>query len=127
MRMRWTILAFAVYLSLLTAALCMTNPFAAAGSYQGVLRRLFEGYVAPAAHFLAFLPLGWWAMAIRVRVSRLARLGLLVSYAFATEAAQGLIPGRTPEWSDVAQNLAGVGVGAIAWLLVRKSARSADA
>lgn len=105
--------ALLLYAALLTAGLLAPNPFAAAGQAEGPIRRFYFQRVEWCAHWLGLTLLSLLCLA-SCRFSALATawkawliLGLLV-YAIGTEAAQGLVPSRTVQWQDFAQNIAGV-------------------
>lgn len=79
---------------------------------------MFEQFVAPVSHLLAFLVAGFLCGLVCSRNARGIVLGVLACYAFATEGVQFLVPDRTPEWLDVLQNMLGVcaGMGLAAWM-----------
>jgi len=115
------------YFLVLTAALLVSNPFAVAGEREDAFHELYDQYVEPVAHFVAFIPLGFLFLASGWPVRRRTRLILLAVYAVGTESLQGFIPSRTPQWQDVTQNVAGAAAGvAIWWLWIhRRKLRSA--
>lgn len=108
--MRYTSLC---YWSVLTFGLLARNPI-------GLLRghsAFSHAYAAiePAVHFLTFALLTLLVLSGSWSVSRRLMLGVIVAYAAMTEMLQGLVPGRTPEWSDLLQNLAGMAAGLAIW------------
>lgn len=122
-------LACLVYLILLTALLLAANPWwfmSVHGQTPWLLRSL-----EPFAHFLSFGLLAMLAFSARWPAPRWGVLLFLSVYAGATELTQWLMPPRAAEWSDWFQDLAGIGVAAIAcWgvaslaELVRRARRS---
>ena len=116
--------ALVVYVVVLTASLLSPNPFAVAGNHQDEVARHFKDWVAPMAHVISFVPLGFLALAnCRWPSGLVAALILLVAYALATEWLQGFIPDRRTDWGDLTQNLAGIAIGAALWCGVRAARR----
>lgn len=115
-----TRLSLLAYFIVLTAALLVRNPFAVAGEREDAFHELYDQYVEPVAHFVAFIPLGFLFLASGWPVRRRARLILLAVYAVGTESLQGFIPHRTPQWQDVAQNVAGAAAGVAIWWWIRR-------
>ena len=110
------------YLIFLTALLLVANPlqwFGMHGNAPGLLRMFM-----PAAHLLSLLVLAFLALAARWPVPRWAVALLLVLYAGITEIAQGFVPGRTAEWGDWFQDLAGIAAGAVLCWIVATVART---
>jgi len=99
------------YLAILTFCLVTRDPFWVAGHQQGLLRMIYDQSVKPVSHLLAFFVAGLLCGLGCSRNILGIVLGALVVYALATEGVQFLVPDRTPEWSDVIQNLAGLGLG----------------
>lgn len=110
--------AAVTYLIVLTLCLVTQNPFWIAGSRQRTARWMFEQFISPVSHLLAFLIAGLLCGLACTRSMRAPVLGILACYALATEGLQFLIPDRTPEWSDLLQNMLGVclGMGLVTWL-----------
>jgi len=71
-------------------------------------------------HFLAFLGLGLLAFASRWRLGRGLLIGLLIAYALAAESLQWLVPPRSVELLDYAENLLGLAAAAGCWRLMRR-------
>ncbi len=116
----WCAVTFG-YLAVLTYALLAENPFRMAGASEEEARKVFHDYVAPISHLLTFFAAGLLCALAFSRTSRLTIVAALVSYAFATEAIQYLVPGRTPDWADIVQDLVGLSLGTgLGWLLRRK-------
>lgn len=121
-------MACLAYVVLLTPALLLQNPFRVGLDYESVLRQWYQQWVSPLAHLLAFTALGVLCVASRWRIGLGTMLVLLTLYAVATEALQLVIPGRTPEWNDLLQNLAGIGLaGLCTWWWRRRSMNVRDA
>lgn|GEM_PF-1426544 len=110
------------YLAILTFCLVTRDPFLIAGHRQGTLRWLYDQSVAPVSHLIAFFGAGLLCGLGCSRNILGVVLGALVVYALATEGVQFLVPDRTPEWTDVIQNLAGLalGMGLATWLRRRE-------
>lgn len=108
-------LAFALYACLLTALLFVAgNPLTMMGA-PGAWMRIYR-FFEPAAHFLFFMPLAMLALSARLPIYGSTLAVALVTYAFATELAQELIPNRSTETADFAQDLAGLAAGAALWV-----------
>jgi len=73
-------------------------------------------------HFVAFTILGVLSAGYRLPERAKTRAALLVGYAFATELAQGLVPRRTVQWEDLAENLTGLAAAALILWAVRRAA-----
>ena len=101
----------ACYLALLTLCLVARNPFWVAGHREGMFRWMFDQYVAPVSHLLSFFVAGLLCGLGCSRSTWGIVLGALACYAVATEGVQFLVPDRTPEWADLLQNIAGLGLG----------------
>ncbi len=106
---------FAVYLAVLTALLLMQDPVSS--DPTGILNASLA-VPNPVAHLLSF-----WILAVLAFASRPPARGwvvilLLCVYATGTELLQGFVPGRTPEWTDWFQDLAGVALGAVCFAAV---------
>lgn len=125
--------AFAIYALILTGLLFAAgNPLKMAGAPSGWLS-LYRS-IEPAAHFLFFMPLAVLAISARLPIHASTLAVCLVTYAFATELVQGLIPNRSTETRDFVQDLAGLAAGALIWLAAhalfdrsRRGARSSVA
>ena len=105
-------IAFLTYSGLVTVLLLAPDPLNLLGlkRHAALLPRDRGG------HALLFLGLALLAAASRWPVSRTVLAALLVGYALATEALQGAIPPRTPDWADLLENLLGIAVGlSICW------------
>ncbi len=112
------------YVALLSLALLAQNPFLPAGSYAGAVKAFYQEFLEPVAHLLAFAPLGYFCARGRWPWSRWVTATGCVAYGFATELAQFAVPGRTPDWIDACQDMAGLAVGAsLAWLQARSTPR----
>ena len=101
--------ALAVYLAMLTVLLLTEDPFAE--DPTGYLDALLQ-VIGPVAHLLSFSILATLAFGSRWPVPGWVVALLLAGYATSTELLQGVVSGRTPEWSDWFQDLAGVVIGA---------------
>jgi len=107
------IVALAYWL-LLSVLLLVPNPAAFLG-------RLPENITQDiGVHFTAFTLLALFLGLCRFRVSPWLIVGGLVVYAVATESLQALVPPRTVQWSDYAENLLGVCLGTILSAGVRR-------
>ncbi len=69
-------------------------------------------------HFLSFGLLAVLVLASRLRLRPGVLLGLLVGYAIGTESLQWLVPTRTVELLDYAENLLGLAAGWALWRLI---------
>jgi hypothetical protein len=74
-------------------------------------------------HLAFFLVLGVLIAASRWPPATRWMAGLTIGYAILTELLQGLVPNRTVELLDLAENLAGLALGAAAWWLTCRAAR----
>lgn len=108
---------FVAYLITLTVLLLTRDPTKLV-QVQPLLLRL----LSPVAHLLSFLLLGLLAFAARWPVAWWVVVLSLVAYGGGTESLQGLISGRTPEWADWLQDVAGIAISvpiyrlaAVAW------------
>ena len=72
-------------------------------------------------HFAVFVGLALITLAGRFPVRRGLLAAVLVGYALATEALQGLVPERTVDPIDAAENVMGLVVGALIWRIVWKA------
>jgi len=118
--------AFFAYFAVLTVGLVTPDPMGVARGRQSWLHDWYLAYLEPIGHLLGFTALGFLGAASRWPWSGTTRLIVLAFYAVGTEAWQMLVPPRTPEWKDVVQNLAGIGIGALLWWgVVRWRQRSA--
>ena len=102
-----------LYFAFLTLLLVVRNPLDLFGHQEYVVAafRLLSFMV----HFLTFTLLGWLMLAARWPLRSDMLLVLLVVYAAVTELVQFFIPGRTPDMLDLAQDVAGLALGATAW------------
>jgi VanZ family protein len=100
--------------------LLVQNPFAIAGRHESEVKSFYFASLDSVGHLIGFFLLGLLASASNWPRRLTTRIALLVVYAFATEALQGLIPKRSSELADLLQNLAGAALGvALGWLLLR--------
>lgn len=106
-------LLFIVYCLGLTVLLVAPDPAALLG-----IEKVPGAAGGRGIHFLAFLVLGLLALGSRWRVTGGLLIGLLIAYALATETLQCLVPARTAEALDIAENLLGLAVAAGCWRLV---------
>jgi VanZ family protein len=82
-------------------------------------------------HFTAFAGLAFllaWALPARRsgrwRSNHVVLAAVIaVLYAFFDEATQGLVPGRSPDWWDIAADVAGVAAGLTFYVLIRRLLR----
>jgi VanZ family protein len=110
-----------VYWIFLTLMLLLPNPLALLG-----IERIPGQSALVGVHFILFTLLGGLAFGSRFRRGWIATLVALVAYAILTETLQSLVPERTTELRDFAENLLGVAAAAgVAWLLTRDSRRTA--
>ena len=108
-------LACAAYSLLLTLLLLLPQPLVLLGFAPPSGQTSGRG-----AHFVTFALLATLVVMSRVPWRRNQLIAVLVSYAFATELLQGLIPHRSVELLDFVENLLGLATGAaIAWALGR--------
>jgi len=114
---------FAVYLAVLTALLLMRDPVSS--DPTGFLDSLLA-VASPVAHLLSFWILATLAFASRPPVRSWVVILSLCMYAAGTELLQGFVSGRTPEWADWFQDLAGVALGAVCFAAVSLYGESAE-
>lgn len=121
--------ACAAYFAFLTLLLLSHDPSRYVPA-EGRLLSLLTGLM-PWAHLISFAVLALLATSVRWRAPWWAVLAILAAYGGATELAQGLVPGRTPDWLDWLQDLLGLAVGAAAcfaaaacWRRVRPACRT---
>jgi len=108
-------LVCAAYWSLLTLLLLVPDPLALLG-----LERIPGPESGVGVHFSCFT-----ALALLVSASRFARrkavlLALLAAYAVIVELSQRLVPPRTVELRDLAENLLGLATGAAVWWMLER-------
>ncbi len=114
--LRWIMLG---YWALLSVLLLVPDPWALLGFARPLGPS--SGY---GTHLMAFLILGILVGWCRFPSSSTARAALLLGYAVVVELAQGLVPQRTVQLEDLAENLAGLALGvAICWGARRIRAR----
>ncbi len=101
---------------LLSFLLLAPNPLAVLG-----IRRPPGPGGGRGAHFLLFTLLALLVLASRWPMGRRLLVGglVLVAFALGTELLQSLVPNRTVEVFDLAENLLGLAAGAGVWLMVR--------
>ena len=116
--MRLFRLACAVYLAVLTVLLLVPDPAALLGIDQTPGPSGGRG-----VHVLLFTLLAFLVCASRWPVRRRLLVGLLVTYAVATEALQWFIPLRSVELPDLLENLLGLAVGTAIWWIAQKRRR----
>lgn len=105
-----------LYWMLLSFLLLAPNPLAVLG-----IRRPPGPGGGRGAHFLLFTLLALLVLASRWPMGRRLLVGglVLVAFALGTELLQSLVPNRTVEVFDLAENLLGLAAGAGVWLMVR--------
>jgi VanZ family protein len=99
-----------IYSVLLVVLLLVPDPKALLG--------LEDSGVGPAergVHFVAFFGLGVLVLLSRLRLRAVTLAGLLIASALGLETLQLLVPERTVELPDFAENLLGLAVGATLW------------
>jgi len=101
---------FFAYSVLLTMLLLSRDPSRFVGEEIWLLHMLDS-----IAHLASFLVLAVLALAPKWPLPRWTVILGLVAYGGATESLQQLVPGRTGEWADLLQNLAGIAAGAAIW------------
>lgn len=106
--------ACVVYWMLLSFLLLAPDPLAIVG-----IRRLPGPPGGRGIHFLLFTLLALFFLASRWPLRRKLVVGGLVAFALGTELLQGLVPHRTVEMFDLAENLLGLVAGTAAWMMVR--------
>jgi hypothetical protein len=106
--------ACVIYWMLVSFLLLAPEPLALLG-----IRRLPGPGGGRGAHFLLFTLLGLLVLASRWPVGRKSLISGLVAFAVATEFLQGLVPHRSVEIFDLAENLLGLAAGACVWLMLR--------
>ncbi len=116
-----------LYLAVLSAGLFLPDPFIMAGTEHDVLRTLYFDKVDPVGHVLAFLPLGFLSCASPWPRRGAVRLGLSVAYALASEPLQAFFPPRTPQLSDLIEDLVGLALGATCWWVLTRLRRAKPA
>ncbi len=105
----------AAYWVLLTVLLLVPDP----GALFGIQR--IPGYsTGVGVHFALFAVLGVLVLASRVSLEHALLAGLLTVYAITTELLQALVPLRTIELRDFAENLLGLAAGIAIWWIARK-------
>lgn len=89
------------------------------------VRALFGGRIPEVCtgvgvHFTAFALLAFFTLASRPPLRHVLLAALLVGYAGATELLQSLVPPRSTELKDFAENLLGLAVGTAIWRGTRR-------
>lgn len=121
-------IALAVYLVGLTMLLLTEKPSEEDVTLLAVVSRMEEPFakdptallqaIDPAGHLLSFSALAALAFGSRWPVRAWVVALLLLGYATSTELMQGLVPGRSPQWTDWFQNMAGVVIGAVSIVVI---------
>jgi hypothetical protein len=106
--------ACVLYWALLSFLLLSPDPLAVLG-----IRRLPGPGGGRGIHFLLFTLLALLVLASRWPVGRRLLAGGLLAFALGTELLQGLVPHRSVEMFDLAENLLGLSAGTGAWLAIR--------
>jgi hypothetical protein len=106
--------ACVLYWMLLSFLLLAPDPLAVLG-----IRRLPGPPGGRGVHFLMFTLLALLVLASRWPIGRRLLVGGLVAFALGTELLQGLVPHRTVEMFDLAENVLGLAAGTSVWLMVR--------
>ncbi len=71
------------------------------------------------AHLAAFTLLAVLVQGARWFRHGATALAVLALYGLVTEAGQALVPTRTCDFADLAENLAGIAIGSAMWVLLR--------
>jgi VanZ family protein len=101
----------------LTVGLIVRNPLALVPGSRSLSGAI--AVIEPMVHFLSFAGLAALCTYADWPIRRRWLLAMIAVYAFLTEAVQRYIPGRTAEFADLLQNLAGLAVGAgVGWCLL---------
>lgn len=115
---------FVGYAVFLTVLLVIDDPARAIGGASRAPH--FLHVLMPIAHLFSFSLLAILALAARWRMSRGFVVTLLIIYGGATEIAQWFLPPRMAEWQDLAQDIAGILLGAaVFWVAERLNQRYA--
>lgn len=102
----------------LTVALLVRNPLSFFGGNRG-LSGAYEA-IEPFVHFLSFAVLAALCTYTDWPIRRRWLLAVVAVYGVLTEAMQALVPGRTPELADLAQNFAGIAAGSlVGWCILK--------
>jgi hypothetical protein len=110
-------LVCAAYWSLLTLLLLVPDPLALLG-----LERIPGPKTGIGVHFGCFTGLALLVSASRFARQKAVLFGLLAAYAVIVELSQGLVPPRTVELRDLAENLLGLAAGAAVWWTLKRCA-----
>jgi VanZ family protein len=102
---------FLAYVLLLTLVLLVSDPF----SWLDERTEEACHTAALGAHFGCFAVLTLLALTAGWPIGRVWVLALLAAYGAGTEVVQGFLPPRTAELADLAQDLAGIGVGVLVY------------
>lgn len=107
-----------VYLAFLTLLLVVRNPLDWFGQQELIVTAFqLVGFVV---HFVTFVILAFLMLMAQWPLKYTVLIGLLAVYAAFTELIQGPIPNRSPQWGDFFQDLGGLAVGTIVWLIATR-------
>lgn len=107
-----------VYLAFLTLLLVVRNPLDWFGQQELIVTAFqLVGFIV---HFVTFVILAFLMLMARWPLQNTVLIGLLAVYAAFTELIQGPIPNRCPQWGDFIQDLGGLAVGAVLWLIATR-------
>ncbi len=102
----------------LTVLLLVPDPLAWLG-----IHRIAGGPPDIGTHFLLFATLGVLVAAGRFPMRRVPLAVTLIGYATAVELLQSLVPKRTVQLRDLAENLLGLAAGTTIWWLAQRHGR----
>ena len=103
-----------IYGAMLTVLLLVPNP----GALFGLSPSGFQPRWG--VHFTFFVGITFLVLGSRFFRRPSTTLALLVGYAIVIESLQALVPVRTVELKDYAENLGGIVVGTLLWMAARK-------